>query len=802
MSGVDDDTQPADTTMVTPMATTARLDLQEEQPHRYTHRKVIARGGMGQVATAFDRKLGRVVAIKEVRGGHPDLVARFEREISLTARLEHPSIVTIHDAGRWPDGEPFYAMRLVPGRSLEAILREADTAARRLALVPHALAVADALAYAHQQHVMHRDLKPANVMVGEFGETVVIDWGLAKVMTATRMSTSDILGPSGSAETESGSVLGTPAYMPPEQARGEPTDERADVYAIGAVLYQMLAGRPPYEGQVEEVIEMVKLGPPPALADPELPRDLVAIVERAMARQLKERYPSAKQLAEDLRAFLAGRLVEAHRYSARERLARWVRKHRAAVGVGAFALLALLGVATVSIVRIVDAREVAERERLTALHHRAQAEDLLDFILSDLRGKLGATGQLDVLEAAMDKAREYYVGREEVSSRVDRMRLAEFHEGLAAVQLVKADPKAALAEANAALVTLVGLPPEDIEIRRRTIEGHMLAGNALRFEGNVDGALREFRAALAIVDSTGDRPDQSAGIAHSEIGQILAQRGDLAGARAEYESNLAIQLRIAQATPSALNRHVLADAYERLGLLESMQDHKEAARNQFKTMLDVSSTGEPTPELAATIAAAHTHLGDAYADDDPAVALTEYRAALARYEQIAADNPRDGRARDNVVRTELEIGDVLHDQKDAAALEHFNRAVTLATPWAAEHPDDVETQEDLAYALTHRGLALMHRDARQSLADTRAALAIHDRLCARDASARRRFERARARVGLGEALVAADDREAGRATLIAARDEIAQLLREVPDDAEFREEASYIAEVLATHRWE
>jgi serine/threonine protein kinase len=156
---------------------------------------------------------------------------RFEREAAITARLQHPAIVPIYEAGTWPDGKAFYAMRLVEGRTLARAIDAATTLEARIALLPHVVAVTEALAYAHDKRVIHRDLKSGNVLVGAFGETVVIDWGLAKELD--RPDVEDEPTAPHHALTRVGSVMGTPCFMAPEQARGEPLDERADVYALG-----------------------------------------------------------------------------------------------------------------------------------------------------------------------------------------------------------------------------------------------------------------------------------------------------------------------------------------------------------------------------------------------------------------------------------------------------------------------------------------------------------------------------------------------------------------------------------------
>src|SRR5262249_53270124 len=163
----------------------------------------------------------------------------------ITARLQHPAIVPLYDLDAWVDGEPFYAMKLVSGRTLERVIAGARTLDERLALLPNLLAVCEAVAYAHDEGVIHRDLKPANVLVGSFGETLVIDWGLAKELRGDPAEAAPTAAPAGDM-TLAGRVLGTPSYMPPEQARGEAVDERADVYALGAMHYHLLAGEPPH----------------------------------------------------------------------------------------------------------------------------------------------------------------------------------------------------------------------------------------------------------------------------------------------------------------------------------------------------------------------------------------------------------------------------------------------------------------------------------------------------------------------------------------------------------------------------
>jgi serine/threonine protein kinase/WD40 repeat protein len=344
----------------------------------------IARGGMGRVLEARDRRLGRAVAIKEMLPLDNDRRYRFEREVRITARLQHPAIIRIYEAGVWSDGEPFYAMTRVDGRSLDKVIADHPTLADRLRLLPQVIAAVDAIAYAHAHHVVHRDLKPANVLIGDYGETVVIDWGLAKDQSNEldpEAPAPRVLAAGSADGTAYGSVIGTPNYMPPEQARGEEVDARADVYSLGAMLFEVLAGSPPYpKGSPESILARVLEGPPISLrkCEPDVPLDLAAIVDKAMARDPALRYPNASELVADLKRFETGQLVAARNYSRGQRLLRFVRRHAAVIGF--VAILTIVG--TISVVRITHSRD-------QAIAARADADSRnMDLILMQARAEL------------------------------------------------------------------------------------------------------------------------------------------------------------------------------------------------------------------------------------------------------------------------------------------------------------------------------------------------------------------------------------------------------------------------------
>jgi serine/threonine protein kinase len=296
---------------------------------RYRLLERVARGGMGVVYAAEDEKLERRVALKvlDVPGTDGDLANRLMREARVLARLEHPGIVPVHDVGTLADGRVFYTMKFVEGQRLDKFIEGVESVQDRLRLF---LRICEAVAFAHARGVLHRDLKPANVMVGPFGEVLVMDWGLAKIIGSKAQITDTTADPDAtilekpkqtggeSASTKSsvvtghGTVMGTPGYMSPEQARGEieVLDARSDIFSLGALLRFILMQRTP------------------AGFAPRLNRSLDAICAKATAERPALRYSAVQELGQDVSRYLDGLSVGAHRESIFEKLTRFYRRYR------------------------------------------------------------------------------------------------------------------------------------------------------------------------------------------------------------------------------------------------------------------------------------------------------------------------------------------------------------------------------------------------------------------------------------------------------------------------------------------
>jgi len=338
----------------------AEHPFDEAPAGRYKDPQVIAVGGMGRVSAVTDTRLKRQVAMKEVRPDEPD-AARLERRLAqeafITAQLEHPGIVPVHDAGESEQGRLFFTMRLLRGQSLAQVL--AERSRPRDTLLRHFLTVCQAMAYAHAVGIVHRDLKPANIMLGEFGETQICDWGVAALLT-----------------DQTAGRVGTPAYMSPEQARGQAASRASDVWSLGAVLFEMLAGRPPFEGLTTDAIyAQLERGAAPRLLNvaPGVSSELAAIVDCALAAEPGQRYAEAQALAADVEAYLDGRRVDVYSYSAWDMARRFGRAFRLPLAIGAIALVVTGVVFGLSYSQTLDERDRAKQAERGALEARDRA---------------------------------------------------------------------------------------------------------------------------------------------------------------------------------------------------------------------------------------------------------------------------------------------------------------------------------------------------------------------------------------------------------------------------------------------
>jgi len=388
-----------------------RIGSRDAFESRYRSRKELARGGMGAILRVFDENLRRELAMKVILDKGSDLprealtLGRFLEEAQVTAQLDHPGIVPVHELGVDATGKVYFTMKLVQGEDLSAVFEKVKRGEEGWSLV-RALNVllrsCEAMGFAHARGVVHRDLKPANIMVGRFGETYVMDWGLARVLE--RDDTRDLrlqnpvdhagtvmtdrmeqagAEPNSPLVTMDGHVIGTPVYMAPEQAEGrlERIGPQTDVYGMGAILYQLLTGQMPYtrpdvQASPHRILRWVLDGPPQPVhsLNPDIPAELIAICERAMARDSTRRYGTMVELAQDLRAYLENRVVAAYESGPLAELKKWVRRNRGIAATAAVALVLLSTVLWWSFNSIETERDVAKDNEKTALAERNRAD--------------------------------------------------------------------------------------------------------------------------------------------------------------------------------------------------------------------------------------------------------------------------------------------------------------------------------------------------------------------------------------------------------------------------------------------
>ncbi|HOX43444.1 MAG TPA: protein kinase [Myxococcota bacterium] len=718
-----------------PLAGENPLAVTQEQPGRYTFMTSpgssaggdaveLGHGGLGRVLIAIDEHLEREVAFKELLRPElaapsgtaldrtlPVTLARFLREARLTGRLEHPNIIPVYELGRRRDGSLYYTMKVVRGRTLARALEECRTLAERLRLLRHFADVCHAVAYAHSRGVVHRDLKPENVMLGEFGETVVLDWGLAKARGREDLQHGELrrgveqLQGATSSGTQAGDVLGSPLYMSPEQAEGniESVDERSDVWGLGVVLYQILTGQTPFTGvnAFEVLGRLMKEDVPPVRARcPGAPPELAAVAEKALARDQARRYPSARELAAEVEAYLTGGRVRTYAYSPWELVKRLVGQNKLAFAVGAIGVALLAVVLGLSMARISAERDLAQSQRKAALR-------FANFLVNDLLGELADLPEAaEASKAVLARSLEYYQAEVDPDSgdAAERLDLARAYHKVAHLSLQVGNVEGGLQAGRTALRILEDLrshAPDDGEIVYQAVLTRWVIGNCLvRLTRNQEAieVLEQSRtqAEAEAAEQPGSYELQDAlWRIHYLLGDVRFDRAAMPEAQASYLLALAAARRMeamAPNRPEVLQR--LAACYDGLAKLARRQGQLQAAldwRRQDLSLADQQVHLQPAnPRWKISRAFSLDELGMLELSmGDSQAALEHLRQASSLASLVADADPANKYWQQGAARIEMHLGQVLALTGQSAearrtlrsALDRFDRLIAL-------EPDD------------------------------------------------------------------------------------------------------------------
>jgi serine/threonine protein kinase len=338
----------------------------------YSNFKEIAAGGMKQIYSVWNHSSGRTVAMAKLyKEASEGMIEPFLREARLTARLDHPNIIKIHDIGLTDDQKPYFTMDLKSGKSLKKTLETKQDGLRELLIV--FMKICDAVSYAHSKGVLHLDLKPDNIQIGKFGEVIVCDWGLGKIIDEKNFSDEEISSDVLNGMTLHGTIKGTPGFMAPEQVNDQAKDYRTDLYSLGAILYNILTGKKPFNGTVDEILKQTVFGEvePPSKKSPQakVPRSLEAIVLKSMGKSPQKRYSTVANMADDIRAYLAGFATDAENAGLVKLFSLMVKRNKALSCV-TFLAIFLITFSTIFFIRSI------QQEKAVAISERDRANNL------------------------------------------------------------------------------------------------------------------------------------------------------------------------------------------------------------------------------------------------------------------------------------------------------------------------------------------------------------------------------------------------------------------------------------------
>jgi serine/threonine-protein kinase len=732
-------------------ATTATVGTPTSSGLRFRILRPHARGGLGQVSVALDEELRRQVALKEIQSQHadnPDSRARFVLEAEITGGLEHPGIVPVYGLGQYGDGRPFYAMRFIRGDSLkDAVARyhktdgaqrnSTATAERNLEfrkLLGRFVDVCNAVAYAHSRGVLHRDLKPGNIMLGKYGETLVVDWGLAKLTgrpdgtTPSEEGTLTAATDSGTTPTLMGQALGTPAYMSPEQAAGrlDALGPASDVYSLGATLYCLLTGRAPFENaEPVDVLQRVQKGEfaAPRRVRPSVPMALEAVCLKAMSREPGQRYASPRELADDLEHWLADEPVSARPEPWITRVRRWARRHRPLVASAGALLVTAVVALGIGVVALEQERVRTDR----ALKAESHARQELAIGVVALEQERVRT---DRALKAESRAREAEKQARDRAMAALRAMTDEVENLMARGTTLTEENKEFLRKIIRHFESFAGLNSDDADSRSIRAEGSYRVGLMRYRLGELKEAETAFADALAIRKQLAAdfpaRPEFRRDLAasHNNLGKLLSDKGYLKEAQEAYAEALAIQKQLAADFPTWPElRQELAGSHHNLGLLLGATGHlKEALAIRKQLAADFPAR----PEFRRDLAASHDALGSLLgATGYFKEAQDAHADALAIRKQLAADFPARAAFRQELSRSHNNLGLLLGATGHLKeAQEAYAAALAIQKQLAADFPTRPDYRQDLAKS--HYNLGNLLRDAgRLKEAETAYTDALH-----------------------------------------------------------------------------
>jgi serine/threonine-protein kinase len=816
---------------------------------RYRILRPHAKGGLGEVFVALDEELHREVALKAIQEKHAEDAAsrsRFVLEAEITGGLEHPGIVPVYGFGHYPDGRPYYAMRFLRGDNLkQAIARfyetdwkARDPGQRMLAfrqLLRRFVDVCNTVAYAHSRGVLHRDVKPGNVMLGSYGETLLVDWGLAKASGPDGEAGKQIIGEatlhpasgSGEAMTQTGQILGTPAYMSPEQAAGAGAQigPASDIYSLGATLYVLLAGQAPVaKGEMAEVLDKVRRGaiPPPRQVQPDTPPALEAICCKAMALRAQDRYASALDLAADVEHWLGDEAVAAYTELWPARLGRWTRRHRPLVAAAAALLVAAVIGLSAGTILLSRANEQTRKQELDTARQRDLAEENFrqaraavdEYFTKVSENKLLQSplpGLQPLRKELLEAALRYYQqfaqqqqGKTELQQELATAyyRAAEINHQVAVDQ----EAESQVLKAIAILEPMVRQEPANAEAMEVLARSQGLLGQILGRNGHFQDARAAFASSrsfwedLLRQDSLNVQWQFQLSKLFEEKGVINANANEIETAHQDYDQAIAILRPLVRSHPNNADyASMVALVYRQVGNLSgNYRNQPEKALEYLMQALPIQQrlTHDYPSDLnhQSNLAAIYTTLTEMHSALHHEREAAHYaQQALSLREKLARENPSVAKFQYALVYVYRMVGKIHRlNRRPIEALQFFEKALPLGEKLRADHPTNSEYGQVLG--LLYNSIGILHitlgREKEAQSAFER-SLTILESLAKKDpTSAGPRVDAAMVQSNLGDSYRRKGELESALQVHRRSHAFFSELAREQPAEETFR---SYLA---------